>query len=119
MKRGGALFNIVIMRATQESTRELCVPCGMCRGEFELGPVYAWITTDGSPDELCEGCLEHLCEWARSEGFNVPWKDAHAVYVDARGRYHEPMATEEELRAMSAEEQDRIYQEAYLTPWER
>ena len=69
---------------------------------------------DGGPYELCERCLRGLCEWADSEGLDVPWKDAHAVYEDARQRYTEPMTTSEALMAMSLEEEHRILEEAYL-----
>jgi predicted transcriptional regulator len=45
----------------------------------------------------------------------VPWKDAHAIYEDARRRYTEPITTEEALRAMSLEEESRVYEAAHLT----
>jgi hypothetical protein len=68
----------------------------------------------GGPDELCERCLRGLCEWANSEDLDVPWKDAHAIYEDARQRYTEPMTTSEALMAMSLEEEHRVYEAAYL-----
>jgi hypothetical protein len=110
------LLNINVLRATSEHTAQTRVSCCVCGSAFELGVVYAWLDLDRyGPDELCERCLRHLCEWARSEGLDVPWKDAHAVYEDARRRYTEPITTSEALDAMSLEEENRIMESAHLT----
>jgi hypothetical protein len=74
--------------------------------------VFAWINTDGGPDELC---LSHLCGWARSEDLDVPWKAADRIYADAIRRFPEPMTTEEEMLSMTLEEEGRILEAARLT----
>jgi hypothetical protein len=109
------MLRIEVHRAACESTAEMRVHCAVCGTEFELGPVFAWMSTETGPDELCERCLRGLCEGARLEGLDVAWKDAYSVYQDARARYTGPMATDAEVLAMSPEEQERISAEARLT----
>jgi hypothetical protein len=109
------VLKIYVLRATCEDTAQARGACAVCGEEFELGPVFVWMNIDGGPDERCERCLRGLCEWATSEGLDVPWKDAHAVYEDARRRYTEPITTSEALMAMSLEEEHRIMESAYLT----
>jgi hypothetical protein len=103
------MLDIMILRAdTEHSASQRCA-CAICGVEFELGPVYAWINTH--PDEICGRCLAWLCERAQAEGLDVPYKDAYALYVDARRRYTEPISTEAELDALNVEdpeEYDRI-----------
>jgi hypothetical protein len=109
------MLRIEVHRAACESTAEMRVHCGICGTEFELGTVFVWMIAGTGPDELCERCLRAFCEGARFEGLDVAWKDAHDVYADARERYTEPMATDAEVRAMSLEEEERLYAEARLT----
>ncbi len=108
------MLMISVLRATCEDTAQACGSCAVCGSEFELGPDFAWLPIDGGPYELCERCLRGLFEWADSEGLEVPWKDAHTIYEDARQRYTEPMTTSEALMAMPLEEEHRILEEAYL-----
>jgi hypothetical protein len=110
------MLDFVIMRAETEETVGWRGPCAICRREFELGVVYVWMTH--GPHEVCERCLEHLCEWAEAEGFTTPWRDAYRIYQDARKHYTEPITTVEALENIaSSEEEWRIYQQAYLKPW--
>jgi hypothetical protein len=109
------VLRIEVHRAACESTAEMRVHCGICGTEYELGPVFAWMALGVGPYELCERCLRGLCEGARLEGLDVAWKDAYAVYADARQRYTEPMATDAEIRAISLEAEDQPYAEARLT----
>jgi hypothetical protein len=108
------MLKINVLRAVCDHTAQMRVSCTVCGEEFELGAVFAWLPVDGGPYELCERCLRGLCEWAHSEGLDVPWKDAYAIYADARRRYTEPITTSDALIAMPLEEESRIYQEAYL-----
>ena len=105
------MLKIEVQRAACESTAEMRVHCGICGTQFELGPVFTWMSigTDA------ERCLRGMCDFARSEGLDVPWRDAYAVYADARERYTEPMATDANIRAMSLEDEDRLYTEAKPT----
>jgi hypothetical protein len=109
------MLKIDVLRAASESTAQMQGSCGICGSEFELGPVYAQMSLGVGPDDLCERCLRGLCEGARSEGLDVAWKDAHAVYVDARERYTGPMSTDAELRGMSLEDELGLYAEARLS----
>jgi hypothetical protein len=109
------VLEINVLRAATEGTAQAQGCCAICGTTFELGPVFVWMNIDGGPDELCERCLRGLCDFARSEGLDVPWKDAHAVYVEARRRFTEPMATRAEVEAMSLEEESQLFREAYLT----
>jgi hypothetical protein len=83
------MLDIVIMRAPTEETVGWRVRCDICRREFELGVVYVWLNT--TPDEVCERCLEHLCEWAEEEDFATPWRGAYRFYQLAREHYTEPI----------------------------
>jgi hypothetical protein len=108
------VLEINVLRAACEGTAKARVSCAVCGSKFELGAVFAWVNMDGPHPELCERCLRGLCEFARSEGLDVEWKDAYAVYEEARRRHTEPITTREALMAMSLEEENRIYEEAYL-----
>ena len=110
------MLKIWVMRAVEEGTAQMRGRCAVCQSEFELGSVYAWANIEEvQPEGLCERCLRGLCEFAHREGLDVPWKDAYAIYHEARQCYTEPLSTSEQMRAMSVEEQDRVLQGAYLT----
>jgi len=108
-------LEVKVLRAVDEETAASRGPCALCGTEYVLGPVFAWVNTDGGPEDLCERCLRGLCGFARSEGLEVPWKDAWEVYVDARQRFPEPLSTVAEMLSLPLEEQGRILDVAHLT----
>jgi hypothetical protein len=114
------MLDFVIMRADTKETVGWRVPCAICREEFELGVVYIWMTH--GPHEVCERCLEHLCEWAASAGIAAPWRDAYRIYQDARKHYTEPITTMAAMESIASDEELRdeelrVNELAYLTPW--